>query len=318
MRYPTVCVIGGSGFIGSVLVTKLAAQGRRVRVPTRRAESAKVLAIQPGVEVIETDVHDPAALAALLAPCDAALNLVGILHGDRGTPYGDDFARAHVVLPRRIAAACASVGIRRLLHMSALGADSAGPSMYLRSKGDGEKAARSQPSVDVTVFRPSVVFGPGDRFLNMFARMQRRLPFVPLAAAQARFQPVHVEDVAQAFINALEENATFDRTYELGGPRVYTLAELVRFAGVASGSPRPIWALSDGLGRCQAALLEHAPGGPLMSRDNLDSMKVDNVLHGPIAPELGIVPRSLEVASDYLSGSGRRARLDGYRTRAGR
>lgn len=318
MRYPTVCVFGGTGFIGSRIVTKLAAQGRRVRVPTRRAEAAKALAVQPGVEVIESDIYDPAALSTLLAPCDAALNLVGVLHGGRGSPYGDGFAQAHVVLPRRIATACAGVGVRRLVHMSSLGADPAGPSMYLRSKGDGEASAHSQPSLEVTVFRPSVVFGPGDHFLNVFARLQRRLPFVPLAAARARFQPVHVDDVAQALVNALEDDATFERTYELGGPRIYTLAELVRFAGLASGHPRPIWALPDGLGRCQAALLECLPGEPMLTRDNLDSMKIDNVLHVPLAPELGVTPRSLEVSGDYLSGDSGSEKLAGYRTYAGR
>ncbi|MDE2608734.1 MAG: complex I NDUFA9 subunit family protein [Burkholderiales bacterium] len=318
MRYTGICVIGGSGFIGASLVNKLIEQGYRVRVPTRRAEAAKALAMLPGVELIECNVNQPDGLARALRGCDAAINLVGILHGRRGTPYGPEFAAAHVGLPGAIAAACEAAGIGRLLHMSALGADPNGPSMYLRSKGDGEAAARSRPGLAVTVFRPSVVFGPGDNFLNMFARMQRHLPCVPLACAGARFQPIHVADVAQAFVNALPLADTVGRTYELGGPQVYTLAELVRIAGLASDHPRPIIALPDGLGRLQAAMLEHAPGGPLLTRDNLDSMRVDNVLSGPISPELGLVPRHLDSAIDYLLGRLFQERLSAYRTHAGR
>ncbi|GAB3627538.1 NAD-dependent dehydratase [Pandoraea terrae] len=312
-----LCVIGGSGFIGAHLVSKLAAAGHVVRVPTRRAEAAKALGVLPGVDLIECNVHDPSALAGVVAGCDVVVNLVGILHGDPGTPYGDAFKRAHVELPRRIAEAAAAAGVARFLHMSALGADPQGPSMYLRSKGDGENAARST-NVPVTIFRPSVVFGPDDHFLNTFARLQRRLPFVPLAKADARFQPIYVGDVAQVFVNALGDDRTVGRAYALGGPRVYTLAELVRFAGAACGCERPIIPLSDAAARMQAALFERLPGEPVITRDNLDSMSVDSVLDGPVAPELHLEPQGLEIAADYLSGAGWLRRLAGYRTYAGR
>jgi uncharacterized protein YbjT (DUF2867 family) len=316
----TVVVFGGSGFIGCHLVAKLSAQGMRVIVPTRRYERAKHLAALPRVEVVEGDTGDDAFLARLLAGRDAAINLVGILHSQRGTPYGPQFARAHVELPRRIAAACAAAGVPRLLHMSALGADVNGPSMYQRSKAAGEVAARSAPDVAATIFRPSVVFGPGDSFLNMFARMQRFLPVIPLAGADADFQPVYVGDVADAFVRALLDLKTRHQVYELGGPAIYTLAELVRLAGRYAGCERPVVALPPALGRLQASLFELLPGEPLMSRDNLDSMQVDSVVDPTVqaftAAMLGIRLTAIEaVAPHYLSLADR---FDFFRARAGR
>jgi NADH dehydrogenase len=252
----------------------------------------------------------------------AVINLVGILHSRRGDPYGPDFRRAHVDLPRRIAAACAAEGVPRYLHMSALGADRNGPSMYQRSKADGEAAATSQPAVATTIFRPSVVFGPEDKFLNTFARLQRHLPVVPLACAHARFQPVYVGDVAEAFVRALLDGHTAGLTYELGGPQVYELAELVRLAGRYAGHERKVIALPDGLARLQARVFELLPGEPVITRDNLDSMKVDNVVHPSTnnkvltTTALGIKLTALEsVAPQYLAPPGG---LDVLRTRAGR
>jgi NADH dehydrogenase len=288
-----VLVLGGSGFIGSRLVAQLATQGRSILLPTRRAINARHLIMLPGVEVVEADIHDEARLAQLMRGVDAVINLVGVLHsrrGKSGTAYGPDFERAHVELPRKVAAACAQAGVRRYLHMSALGASSSGPSMYLRSKAAGEAAALSQPSVAVTIFRPSVVFGEGDSFLNLFASLQKFLPVVALGGAGARFQPVYVEDVARVFVAALEDQAAIGQVIELVGPKVYTLRELVQLAGRYSGHPRPVFGLPPALARMQAWFLEHAPGGPLMSRDNLDSMRTDNVASPgtspmPTAPE---------------------------------
>ena len=306
MEYRFVLVIGGSGFIGGHLIAKLSESGRRMIVPTRRYERAKHLAVLPGVDnVVEADIQDDAVLNRLMRGIDAVINLVGVLHSKRGTPYGPAFAKAHVELPRRIVAACAANGVQRYLHMSALGADVNAPSMYLRSKADGEKAALSNPAVKTTVFRPSVVFGEDDRFLNLFASMQKYVPLMPLAGADAKFQPIYVQDVAQAFVHALDDDYTIGKIYELAGPTVYTLRDLVRLAGAYSGHPRPVFGLPPALARLQAFVLEHMPGGPIMSRDNLDSMKTDNVAKGKIAPELGIEPARLEsIASYYL----RRAR----------
>lgn len=323
MTCRTILVIGGSGFIGSQMVSRLAQQSnRRVVVPTRRLGHARHLQVLPNIDLRVENVHDDAALDRLMRNVDAVINLVGVLHsrrGEAGAAYGPDFARAHVELPKKIVAACRRNGVRRLLHMSALGAAHDGPSMYQRSKADGEAAVMADPAIATTIFRPSVVFGPGDNFLNMFASLQKLFPVMPLGGAAARFQPVYVGDVASAFCNALDNSATHGKIYELAGPRVYTLRELVKLAGLFSGHRRPVIALPAGLSRVQAWALEHLPGGPLMSRDNLDSMKQDNVASGPIAPELGVHPTPLEViAPQYLSGRTPRSRFDDWRAGRGK
>lgn len=307
MAYRNVLVIGGTGFIGSHIIAKLVDADCRVTVPTRREGHATHLLLLPDVEqVVETNVHDDMALDRLMHGQDAVINLVGILHGKPGpggSRYGAEFARAHVELPQRIAAACVRNGVRRFLHMSALGAAHNAPSMYLRSKADGEAAATSAPELATTIFRPSVVFGDNDRFLNMFASLQRMLPVMMLACADAKFQPVYVEDVARAFVKALQDNRTIGKVYELAGPKVYTLRELVRLAGEYSGHRRPVIGVPDAFARVQAFFLEHLPGGPLMSRDNLDSMQVDNIRKSPLADELGIEWSSIEaIAPHYLRG----------------
>ena len=320
MHNPQVVVFGGSGFIGSHLVALLSQENIPVRVPTRHADRVRALTTLPGVDVVEANIHDGTALRELLAGCTAAINLVGILHGGRSQPYGAEFRRAHVDLPRRIVDACAVTKVPHYLHMSALGANSSGPSMYARSKGDGELAARSRPEVASTIFRPSVVFGPGDHFLTMFAKLQRRLPVVPLAGAAARFQPVYVVDVASAFLRALRDPHARNQVVHLGGPAVYTLAELVRLAGRYAGCARPIVPLPDGLARLQARLFELLPGDPILSRDNLDSMTVDNVLDpampGLTAASLGIKLTPLDAVAPHYLAPGEP--LDRLRTRAGR
>jgi uncharacterized protein YbjT (DUF2867 family) len=307
MEYRSVLVIGGSGFIGSHIIAKLAFSDWRVTVPTHRFSHGQHLLLLPCVDdVVEANVHDDAALDRLVRGKQAVINLVGILHGRKGasgTRYGSDFERAHVTLPKRIVAACARHGVPRYLHMSALGADKDGPSMYTRSKADGEAAAFSNPAVATTAFRPSVVFGDQDRFMNLFAALQKRMPVMLIGSAESKFQPVYVEDVAEAFTIALHEDRCIGRVYELAGPKVYTLRELVRLAGLYVGHPRPVIGLPAPLARLQAFFLEYMPGGPLMSRDNLDSMKVDNVATTSMADELGIEPTALEaVAPYYLQG----------------
>jgi uncharacterized protein YbjT (DUF2867 family) len=317
MRHQTIALIGGSGFIGSHLVNALVEAGKHVRIATRRRENASHLTLLP-VDVIQADVHDPVQLAAFVSQADAVINLVGLLQSKRGTPYGPDFAKAHVELPNKIVAACYAKGVRRLLHMSSLGADSNGSSMYLRSKGDGEKVVR-ESNLATTIFRPSVVFGPEDNFLNQFAFLERIFPVIPLACSQARMQPIFVGDVAQAIVNVLDLDAASGRAYELAGPTVYTLEELVKFSGAAIGKHARIVRLPDILGRLQAMTLEFAPGPTLMSRDNLDSMKTPSVASGPMAPELGIDPASIEaIAPMYLTGTSSRSRFNAFRASAGR
>lgn len=318
MRHRTVVVLGASGFIGAYVVGALVEEGKRVIVATRRREHAAHLTLLP-VDVLEVDIHEDRALERLVGEADAVINLVGILHSRRGMPYGPDFAKAHVELPKRLAAACVARQVRRVLHVSALGADSRGPSMYLRSKADGEAALRACAQLRTTVFRPSVVFGPEDRFLNTFASLQRTFPVIPLACAHAKIQPVYVGDVAHAIVNALDLDTTVGKTYELAGPNVYTLEQLVRFVGETIGRPSHVIRLSPALGRLQAAVFERLPGEPLITRDNLDSMSVDNVASGPLAPELGIEPASVEATAPfYLSGATREARFSAMRMTARR
>ncbi len=303
-----ILVLGGTGFIGRQLVGKLCAAGHAVTVPTRSYARGRELAVFPTATVLPADIHDPDTLDRLLAGHQAVINLVGILHSRRGAPYGPDFERAHVQLPRLIAQGARRHGVARLLHVSALGASASAPSMYLRSKADGEAAIRgAYPGApdtlagSYTLFRPSVVFGPQDNFLNMFARLARWLPVLPLGGASSRLQPVHVDDVARAITAALTLPSAAGATYELAGPEVYTLGELVALAARASGHPRWVVPMPDAIARLQATFFEMLPGEPLLSRDNLDSLKVDNVSATGIAPELGVVPTSLSTVADkYL------------------
>ena len=311
----SVLVLGGSGFIGRSLCERLVRAGWQVTVPTRRRVNASAVQHLPGLTVAEADVHDPAALAALLPGHDAVVNLVAILHGDAAA-----FERVHVELPRRLAQACAAAGVRRLVHVSALGASVDGPSMYQRSKAAGESVLGAAP-LALTVLRPSVVFGARDRLLNLFARLQAVFPLVPLAGAGTRFQPVWVEDVAAALVTCLQDNATIGQTFECAGPEVLTLAELVRTAGELGGHPRPVLPLPRTLGQLQAWLMELAPGESLMSRDNLDSMAVDNIATGrlPGLDALGITPAPLRAtAATWLGDRGPRTRLIELRRHAGR
>lgn len=292
MKVRNILVVGGTGFVGRHLVTRLAAEGRNVIVPTRNRARARSLILLPTVDVQQVDVNEREALDAVVAGQDAVINLVGILHGDRapeGAAYGKAFRRAHVDLPRRLVEACQRNNVPRLLHMSALGASGDAPSMYLRSKADGEAAvlapfllADGRPLLS-TVFRPSVIFGPGDSLLTLFAKLQRWFPVLPLAGAETRFQPVYVGDVVKAFVAALDDvQLTPGRAIELGGPDIYTLREIAAMAGSLAGCRRPIFGVSDGMARLQAAILRWLPGPPLLSADNLDSLKRASVLTAPL------------------------------------
>lgn len=309
-----VLVLGGTGFLGrnvcEALVERSGAANGRIIVPSRRPARAKALWTLPTVEVTRCDIHEDRALAQLLQGCDAVVNLVGILHGSQA-----QFDAAHVELPRRLAAACTAVGVRRLVHISAIGADVGAPSRYLRSKAHGEAALKGR-ELDVTVLRPSVMFGDGDHFLNLFAKLQGIFPVIPLAGAGAEFQPVWVDDVADAVVRCLNDRDTIGETIECCGPEVYTLKELVQLAGRCAGHPRPVVELPQALGRLQASVMECLPGEPLISRDNLDSMRVRNVASGtlPGLQRLGIEPASVQaVAPLYLGRGAIQARYDEWR-----
>lgn len=324
MRHRKILVLGGGGFVGRHLVAALAAAGAEVTVPARRRERAKHLILLPTVEVVEGDLADAGTLARWAAGHDALVNLVGVLHSRRGRPdergpndYGPDFARAHVEIAQAAVTACRAAGVRRLLHMSALGAAPDAPSEYLRSKGIGEQVVLAAQDLAVTVFRPSVIFGPDDAFLNLFARLAALLPVLAVACPRARFQPVYVGDVVRAFVAALDDAAAHGRRYDLGGPKVYELAELVKYVCAATGRRRLVLGLPDWASYLQAWMMEWMPG-PLMTRDNYRSMQVPSVCSGS-AFAFGITPTALEVAAPgWLAPAKPRMRYAQLRQRAHR
>jgi NADH dehydrogenase len=283
----TILVLGGSGFVGRHVCAALAARGLRLRVPTRSRERAKHLTMLPTCETIAADVHDPAALKTLLSGCDAVVNLVGVLHGGRGNR---GFESAHTGLAQKLVTACREAGVRRVLHMSALNAAVDGPSAYLRSKGVAEEIMRGS-GLDVTIFRPSVIFGREDQFLN-------------------------AGDVAQAFVTAYERREAIGQTYDLAGPRVWTMRELGQFVARAMGSRKPVFGADSTLTHIMAFAMECLPG-KLMSVDNVRSMSVDNV--SSAAFPFGITPQSVEaLVPGYVAQASPRGRYAAYRDRTRR
>lgn len=305
----SVLILGGSGFVGRALCEQLTRQlgaGVRITVPTRRLRHAQAVQSLPGVTVVQADVFRD--LPALVAGHDAVVNLIAILQGSAAA-----FERTHVDLPRRIAAS----GARRVVHVSALGVDERAPSRYLRSKAAGEAVLRAA-ALDLTVLRPSLVFGREDRSVNLFARLQRFAPVMPLGGADARLQPVWVQDLACALTEVLLRRDSIGQTYEIAGPRELTLGQLVRLAGHVAGCERPVLPLPHALATLQAVFMECLPGEPLLSRDNLASLSVPNVASGdlPGLAELGLQPASLEaVLPTYLAPGSGVARLDAWRAR---
>ncbi len=320
MDIKKVLLLGGSGFVGTYIANRLSQRGIAVTIPTRRRERTKALIMQPGIEMPEANIHCEQTLTELVRGHDAVINLVGILHSrDVQLPYSRDFAQAHVELPKKIIAACKATGVRRLVHMSALKADPKGPSEYLCSKGDGEAIVMAAAQdLDITVFRPSVIFGLGDSFLSMFAKVLKKLPFFPLGFGHARFQPVWAADVADAFVDSLSDVNTFGQAYDLAGPKTYTLRELVDYTAELTNSTAKVIALSEGWAYLQAGLAWLAPN-PVLSPDNLRSMQVDSVLEGTVIPPAGWKPTALEaVAPTYIALNTPKGKLDGFRYRAGR
>jgi NADH dehydrogenase len=317
-----ILILGGTGFVGTHLCEKLTQLPCRITVATRRRETARHLQMLPMLDIVETNVLNSASLATLMDGHDAVVNLIAILHGDEAS-----FEKTHVQLPLELTRACQSVGQRRLIHVSSLGASLDAPSMYQRSKARGEAVLQSA-GLDLSMIRPSVVFGAGDKFLNVFAKLQKVFPVIPLAGSQARFQPVWVEDLASAIVRCLEgeyAQASIGKIYEACGPDIFTLKELVQkagqYSGINDGKGRPVFGLPDALGQLQAAMMELAPGEPLMSRDNLAAMKVDNISSGqmPGLQALGIEPAALDaIAPSYLGQQGLRSGLMAKRKTAGR
>lgn len=307
-----VCVLGGTGFIGRALVARLAADGHAVRVLTRDRTGNRSLEVLPTVRLVAADVHDSATLERAFAGCEVVVNLVGILNERRlGHGKGAEFRRVHTELPMKVVGACRAAGVRRYLHMSGLKADSQrGPSHYLRTKGEAEDFIRRECTdgrPEFVIFQPSVVFGPGDEFINKFAAILPMAPGVlPLACAGARFAPVYVGDVVEAFARCVERRDAAGRTFQLCGPQVCTLGEIVRDTAAALGLRRRVLPLPDVASRIQAAIMDYVPGKPF-STDNYLSATLDSTCDCDGLAALGIERTSMRgVVPAYLKANAAR------------
>ena len=319
MTTQKILVLGGSGFVGAHLASALSKQGAKVVIPTRRKETSP-LSMLPNVSVVHANINDPQVLASLMHKVDAVINLVGVLH-DRsahGKEMGARFTEAHVALPKKIVAAMQARGVSRLIQMSAIGASVSASSGYSRSKAAGEALVlEASNGLDVTVFRPSAIFGQDDLFINTLAKLVKLLPVVPLFNANVRFQPVYVGDVANAMIDSLSRRETFAQTYELGGAKTYSLLELTRYIATLLGKNPLVIDLPTTLAEPLAAIMAFLPHPPI-SPDNLKMMHVDNATDGwrnyPTwhpTPLEAIVPA-------YFGTLEPRLRHDDYRCPAGR
>ncbi len=310
MKHNSICILGGTGFVGKYIASRLVSSGKRVRVLTRNRNNHRDLLVLPDLELVEADIFDSNALETYIKGMDAVINLVGILNETQHN--GDGFRKVHVDLPKSILGACLKLNIPRIVHMSALNADvNLGASFYLRTKGEGENALHtfSSERLAVTSFRPSVIFGPGDSFLNRFAGLLKLTPyFFPLACANARFAPVYVGDVADRFVNALDDKSTFGKRFDLCGPEEYSLKQLVEYTATILGLKRYVIGLPDLISKMQAYTLEWFPGKPF-SVDNYNSLKLDSVCqqgeHEPTTMDM-IVP-------SYLGNANRQTEYDALR-----
>ncbi|HET7570996.1 MAG TPA: complex I NDUFA9 subunit family protein [Gammaproteobacteria bacterium] len=318
MHFRTICILGGTGFVGRRITAQLVDAGYHVRIPSRDPFRHRDLTVLPTVEIVRADVHNPAELLREFDGVDAVINLVGILN-ERGHD-GKGFEHVHVELTRKVLDACRRRGIKRLLHMSALGAAPDAPSHYLRTKGEAEALLpmTSDGNPATTVFAPSVIFGPDDTLINRFADLLKFIPVLPLACADARLAPVFVGDVAEAFLRSLTRRDTIGRRYALYGPDVYTLKQLVQYTARLMGVRRAVIGLPDWASKLQAHVLEYAPGKPF-SIDNYRSFQAGGVDAESGLAELGIEPNSLEAeAPNYLAADNQRGRYNRYRSAAGR
>ncbi|OOZ37201.1 complex I NDUFA9 subunit family protein [Solemya velesiana gill symbiont] len=302
MKSNKVCILGGTGFVGRHLAATLSANEVKCVIPSRHPQRHRNLQVAGQAELIQANPFDQQELEPLLEGCDAAVNLAGILNesGDKRS-----FKRIHIELTDTLVNACKAAGVRRLLHMSALNANEAnGPSIYLKTKGEAENRAHTlgQPQIKITSFRPSVIFGEDDSFINRFASLLQMAPGpFPLACPNARFAPVYVGDVVQAMYNALDDPSTWGKHYDLCGPGTYTLKELVEYTAQTLGIHKWIVGLSPGLSALQARMLGLVPGKPF-TYDNYLSMQVDSVCSEDGLGQLGIEATRLESVVPYFLG----------------
>ncbi len=300
MKKMKICILGGSGFVGGSLCEELTKAGHTVKILTRSFKIHRELLVFPGARVEEIDPYQLGELFTHFQGQDVVINLIGVLNSDR---KGETFKQAHERIPELISNACQQTGVKRILHVSALHASEHAPSEYLRSKARGEArlVAARKHGIDVTIFRPSVMFGPRDEFLNRFARLLKRIPFVfPLACPNARFQPLYVDDLSRAMVQSLTRFSMFNQTYNICGPKVYTLRELVEYTARLKKLNRKIIGLNNTLSRLQARILQWVPGKPF-TMDNYLSMQIDSVCDEDFSEQFGFAPTALErVAPNWL------------------
>jgi NADH dehydrogenase len=315
VRPLNITILGGTGFVGTRLVSRLARAGHTVTVLTRNRERHKHLLVLPQLALNNCDVYDVAVLADRCRGADVVINMVGILneHGFGG----GGFRRAHTEFTRNVLQACRSANVPRLLQVSSLGAAPDAPSHYLRSKGEAEQLIQSS-GLSYTIFKPSVLFGPGDSFLNRFAQLLGAIPLIfPLARAQARFQPVYVDDLIEAIVRRLQPGIQTQETLELGGPDIYTLREILVLVAKLTGRRRWIMGLPGFIGRMQAFMLNFVPGRPFSS-DNYKSMLIDSVCSQNGFAAVGIEPQAMPgIAATYLGAAEDNNRLSELRAQAG-
>lgn len=313
MSNKSLVILGGTGFVGRHLVARLCADGHRVSVLSRNLDAHFVRFVPPGSQQVRCDVYDGAALARAFAGADAVINLVGILN-EKGDS-GQGFRRAHSELSYLVVSACREAGVKRLLQMSALNAGR-GQSHYLHTRGEAETVVKAS-HLDWTIFQPSVIFGPDDGLLIRFRELLRFAPILPLARADAKFAPVYINDVVEAFVRALRDPASVRQVFELYGPEVISLKQLVQQISRQMGWKRLVLPLPDALGWMQAIVAEWIPGKPF-SRDNFRSLRSDSVGGIDGLHRLGITPTPLSARIDSLLGraDSRQKRLDRYRQQA--
>jgi len=304
-----IVLIGASGFLGGHLLRALTADRHQCFVLSRAAVRRACIALSPGVKLVQADVHDPQVLAEQFAGADAVISMAGILNEGGG---GNTFQRVHVQLVEAIVEACRKAGVTRLLHVSALNAGQ-GRSRYLQSKGEAEALLRAADDLNISIFQPSVIFGRCDAFFNKFAEMLRLAPVLPLACPKSQLQPVYAGDVAAVMTASLDDPMTWGKTYQLAGPKRYTLKELVQWTAKTIGKRRLVIGLPGPLSAAMAMVMNLVPGKPL-SWDNYKSLQTDNVSDRNDFAYFHIDPRSIDlVVPDYLTGSIRQRRLQSLR-----
>ncbi len=311
---------GGSGFLGGFLANLLIKKGHSVRISTREENNSRKLWVLPNTKIGKVDMNRQEQIDRFFEGCDCVVNLIGILNEKKDD--GKGFTYVHIELTNRLIQACKTNGIPHLLQVSSLGADPSSECFYQSSKGHAEKLLKSEqsPKLRTSIVQPSVIFGPNDKFTNRFAKLLNITRGVlPLACPKSKLQPVYVGDVAQAIINIIENDSPAGQVYELGGPEIYSLKEIVEYIGEVSGINTRIIPLNSLLSALQAQTLEFFPGKPF-SKDNLRALQKDSVCKGVSALEtMGIQPaRMSEILPSYLGEKNIKGRYSEYRNLAGR